>query len=39
MAAPLRTDIALVADLSPVPSGHWAAPRLILAPLPGIRCV
>lgn len=39
MAAPLRTDIALVANLSPVPSMHWAAPSLVLAPLPGMRCV
>lgn len=34
---PLRTDIALVADLSPVSSIHWAIPSLVLAP--GIRCV
>lgn len=38
MAAPLRTDIALVANLSPVPSMHWAAPSLVLAPLPGMSC-
>lgn len=35
MAEPLRTDIALVT----APSVHWATPRLVLAPLPGIRCV